>query len=110
MAVHPDAFHWTMYEPEAYILKHRLVNLYHGIDDMLNDNIAPWPTQTPDQMTTEEKLTAPTLHYLAFWPFHLTYYLPAVKPNWQIPLWLSSFIFLGGLGLGLLFLLLGKAT
>lgn len=110
MAALPDPWHWTMYEPEANILQHRLVNLYHGIDDMVNDNIAPWPTKPTQQMTIEEKLAAPTLHYLAFWPFHLTYYLPTVKPELKIPLWISTLIFLSGIFIGLIFIFLGKAT
>ncbi|MCH9022401.1 MAG: hypothetical protein IID32_06520 [Planctomycetes bacterium] len=94
----------TMFEPEAHFIKHRLVNLVSSVDEMINDKIAPWPTLPSHLMSAEEQLQAPVLHYLAFWPFHLTYYMPAVKPEWALPLWGSALIWITGLLAGLMLL------
>jgi len=95
---------WTMFEPEAHFLTIRLANLAAGIDEMAHDKIAPWPTEKNDSLPTDQELNAPVLHYLAFWPYHLTYYLPAIKPSLAFPLWLSTTILIVGLLLGLSFL------
>ena len=94
----------TMFEPEAHFIKHRLVNLVSSVDEMINDKIAPWPTKAAHLMSNEEHMQAPVLHYLAFWPFHLTYYMPAVKPEWALPLWGSALIWVTGMGAGLMLL------
>jgi len=91
----------TMFEPEAHFIKHRLVNLASSIDEMINDKIAPWPSKPTHLMSAEEQLQAPVLHYLAFWPFHLTYYVPTVKPEWAVPLWGSTLIWIAGMLVGL---------
>jgi len=96
----------TMFEPEAHFIKHRLVNLVSSVDEMINDKIAPWPIKPTHLMSAEEQLRAPVLHYLAFWPFHLTYYMPTVKPEWALPLWGSALVWIAGMVVGLM--LLGK--
>ena len=89
-----------MFEPQAHFLEKRLANLGICLNEMIHDKILPWPT-TPDHLlTSEQKLQAPTLRYLAFWPFHLTYYLPAVKPEWAVPLWGAWLILLLGISAG----------
>jgi len=91
---------WTMFEPNAHFLEQRLANLGICLNEMIHHKIPPWPT-TPDHLLTpEQKLQAPVLRYLAFWPFHLTYYLPAVKPVLAIPLWGAWLILLLGLSAG----------
>jgi hypothetical protein len=92
---------WTMFEPEANFIPIRVKNIYTGIEDMINGEIAPWSTKRPDQRTEEEQLNAPVLHYLAFWPYHANYYLPVVKPSIQIPLWATSLFLITGLILSL---------
>jgi hypothetical protein len=104
-----------MFEPEANFLPLRLVNLHQSVTDMSQGKIAPWPNQADGQLTREQRLQAPTLHYLAYWPFHLTYYLPKVKPGWAVPLWGAWTIFVVGMTAGLLLLgwggrAAGKAT
>ncbi|KPK73066.1 MAG: hypothetical protein AMJ79_15355 [Phycisphaerae bacterium SM23_30] len=98
---------WTMFEPEANFLKIRLTNLKNSLDEMAHDKIAPWPTTSDHLLSDQEQLNAPTLHYPAFWPYHLTYYLPAVKPNLATSLWTSTLILLAGLALALLLLTRG---
>ncbi|KPK74339.1 MAG: hypothetical protein AMJ79_14425 [Phycisphaerae bacterium SM23_30] len=88
---------WTMFEPEAHILKSRLINLRNGVKDMINGDIPPWPNSPKRLRTPEENINAPVLHYLAFWPFHLTYYLPALKPRYALPLWASTALLIAGL-------------
>ena len=100
---------WTMFEPEANFLKIRLVNLCNGIDEMIKDEIAPWPEAETHLLTNEEQLAAPTLHYLAFWPYHLTYYLPAVQPAYAVPLWGSTLILLTGVTFSVMWLIIGYA-
>jgi len=96
-----------MFEPEANFLKIRITNLKNSLHEMANHKIAPWPT-TPDHLLSpQDQLNAPTLHYLAFWPYHLTYYLPAVKPNLALPLWASTLILLIGVIASLSLLYLG---
>ena len=95
---------WTMYEPESHFLTIRLANLTDGIDQMAHGQIAPWPTVPDDSLTNKEKLKTPVLNYLAFWPYHLTYYLPAIKPSVAVPLWGATFILIGGVLAGLLLL------
>jgi len=102
-----SARQWTMFEPEANILKFRVVNLYNGVKDMINGEIAPWPTEPKRLRSLQENLNAPVNHYLAYWPFHLTYYLPAVKSQYALPLWASTLILITGTSLGLLLLFLG---
>lgn len=102
-----SARYWTMFEPEANFLKLRVINLYSSLDEMINDKIEPWPTELAQFRTQEEHLRDPILHYLAFWPFHLTYYLPAVKPGLALPLWASTSILLVGVTLALMLLWLG---
>jgi len=92
---------WTMFEPEAHFLEVRLINLGKSFDEMANDKIAPWPTTPNHLLSREKQLQAPVLHYLAFWPFHLTYYLPAIKPELAVPLWCSSLILITGILAGL---------
>jgi len=98
---------WTMFEPEANFLKIRLVNLGSGIDEMINGKIAAWPKTENHLLTNEEQLNAPTLHYLAFWPYHLTYYMPSVQPGYALPLWATTLIFLIGVIFSLILLILG---
>jgi hypothetical protein len=85
-----------MFEPEAHFIERRIKNIATSLSDMANDRIEPWPTKTNYAMTQEEHLKVPNSNYLAFWPFHLTYYLPAIKPQWALPLWASSLIFIAG--------------
>lgn len=91
---------FTMYEPQAHVIPRRIENLTQALHDMTTGNIPPWPTGDTTALTEQEKLDAPVLRYLAFWPCHLTYYLPAVRPGLAAPLWLSSSILLGGILLG----------
>ena len=98
---------WTMFEPQANFLKKRLVNLYYALDDMIHDKIAPWPNPAPDNPTAQQRLRDPVLHYLAFWPYHLTYYLPSIKPSWSVPLWGSTMVLIAGISLGVLLLFNG---
>ena len=56
----------------------------------------------------DKQLNAPVLHYLAFWPFHLTYYLPAVNPSLALPLWASTIILIAGILISLLILHQGR--
>ncbi len=58
-------------------------------------------------LTNEEQLNAPTLHYLAFWSYHLTYYMPAVQPDYTVPLWGSTLILLFGIAVSLMLLIIG---
>ncbi|MCP4710698.1 MAG: glycosyltransferase family 39 protein [Planctomycetes bacterium] len=98
---------WTMFEPEANFLKLRVANLCSGIDEMVNGKIAPWPKTENHLLTNEEQLKAPTLHYLAFWPYHLTYYMPVVQPGYVVPLWGSTMILLLGVGISMILLIFG---
>ncbi len=91
----------TMFEPEANFIPIRFKNIASGIHKMATGNIAPWPTDANFNLSTEQQLDAPVLNYLAFWPYHLTYYLPAVKPNMKVPLWASTLILISGLGIAL---------
>ena len=93
---------WTMVEPESRFLEIRLTNLKNSVSDMACDRIEPWPSDPDHLLTREKQLSAPALNYLAFWPYHLTYYLPSVKPQWAIPLWASSLILAGGIAFGLI--------
>lgn len=94
---------WTMFEPEAFFLKQRLGNLVSSVNDMAHGNIGAWD-EGAHQLTPAEKLKQPSLNYLAFWPFHLTYYLPAVYPANAVPLWGSTLVLALGLLLGLFIL------
>ncbi|MCH9022471.1 MAG: hypothetical protein IID32_06875 [Planctomycetes bacterium] len=98
---------WTMFEPEAFFLKHRLKNIAISIDEMLNDKIAPWPTASQENPSIETTLAHPVLHYLSYWPYHLTYYLPAVKLGWKVPLWVSTLIILMGVAISMMLLITG---
>jgi len=98
---------WTMFEPEAFFLKNRLINIAISIDEMLNDKIAPWPGEPQENSTIETILAHPILHYLSYWPYHLTYYLPAVKPGWKVPLWVSTIIILTGVSIAIMLLITG---
>ncbi|MCP4712926.1 MAG: hypothetical protein GY869_30225, partial [Planctomycetes bacterium] len=102
-----SAEQWTMFEPEANILKFRVINLYNCVKDMINGEIPPWPTGPKRLRSINENLNAPVNHYLAFWPFHLTYYLPAIKPQYALPLWASTLILITGILFGFILLLLG---
>ena len=102
-----SAKQWTMFEPEAHILERRLANLYMAVDDMRHGRIPPWPEKELVTGTAEKNLQAPVLRYLAFWPYHMTYYLPTVRPELAQPLWVSTCVLLGGVSLGLLILRLG---
>jgi len=95
---------WTMFEPEAHILKHRFQNLSIAIDEMIHGKIPPWPAEKPLPMTQDNKVQDPNLRYLAFWPFHLTYYLPTIRPDLALPLWGSTLVLLIGIIIGLLLL------
>lgn len=98
---------WTMWEPQAHFLMMRLVNIGESIDEMINDKIGPWPTVPDDQLSAQEKLNTPALRYLAFWPFHITYYLPVVNPAITVPLWVSTLLLLFGFAMGLFILYRG---
>ena len=98
---------WTMFEPEAHFLERRFGNIATSVSDMAHGRIAPWPTDPTYTITQAEQLQVPALNYLAFWPFHLTYYLPSTRPDLAVPLWASTLIFLGGVAVGLLLLLWG---
>jgi hypothetical protein len=99
---------WTMFEPGAHFLEIRLANLSDSVQRMAAGRIGPW-SQTPNQLLSiDEQLDAPVLNYLAFWPFHLTYYLPVIRPGLSVPLWGSTAIFLAGIAFGLLCLYSGN--
>jgi len=95
---------WTMFEPEAHFLKHRIKNIRLCLYDMTHHKIPPWPKQPPHKLPAEEQLKVPVLHYLAFWPYHLTYYMPAVNPKLTLSLWQSTLLLLAGITIGLLLL------
>ena len=91
--------HWTMFEPEASFLKIRVKNIGQSVSDMANGNIPAWPETDPAERDIQQQLSTPVLHYLAFWPFHLTYYMPTVKPSLAMSLWQSSLILLVGVAI-----------
>ena len=101
---------WTMYEPEAHFLELRLTNLRDGIDEMINGRIPPWPVEPTYEMSDQQQSDVPALHYLAFWPYHLTYYMPVVKPPLAAPLWAATLILLGGVAIGISVLVWGYRT
>ena len=98
---------WTMFEPEVHFIERRIANIGTSVTAMVSGEIASWPTDRTFAMTDAEHLNVPVLNYLAFWPYHLTYYLPVVKPGWAVPLWGSTLISCGGIFLGLALIGLG---
>ncbi len=108
--VHPNGLVWTMFEPEANILQKRFVYIYEGVRDMVNGDIAEWPTESQHTRSLSEKISDPTLHYLAFWPYHLTYYLPTIKPESNVSLLTATMILVIGVGFGLILVIWGWKT
>jgi len=99
---------WTMFEPESHFIPIRGKNLVKCITNMYSGNIAKWPTQENGKLSYEAQINAPTLNYLAFWPYHLTYYLPAIKPDKAISLALATTILIVGVVLSGILLIVGN--
>ncbi len=92
---------WTMFEPESNFLKQRIVNLADSIRRMVTNTVPAWPDKPADQVAEAEAADDAVLYYLAFWPYHLTYYLAAVRPQWAWPVWAATLLFLTGMIVGL---------
>jgi len=95
---------FSFFEPQANFLVIRLENLHRSISEMINGKIGPWPKQSQLTASIDEQLQAPVLHYPAFWPYHLTYYLPTVKPDWALSTGAATIILLMGISAGIMLL------
>ena len=102
-----NARRWTMFEPEARFLQLRVCNLWDAVDDMVHGRIAPWPVVGGADVSAGEELGHPAMHYLAFWPYHLTYWPGAAVEGRSVPLWGATAILVGGLAVGVVVVLLG---